>query len=75
MCLLSSCSCEDAPKSAPAPAPAAASSLTPGLLNDAFSSAPVANNQDMFDQAFGAPDSSPFGVPPVPMVNEYTQTV
>ncbi|XP_037608941.1 disabled homolog 2 isoform X3 [Sebastes umbrosus] len=54
-----------------APAPAAA----PGLFDAAFSSAPVANNsapaqganQDMFDNAFGAPDSSPFGVPPVAM--------
>ncbi|XP_074473935.1 disabled homolog 2 isoform X5 [Sebastes fasciatus] len=54
-----------------APVPAAA----PGLFDAAFSSAPVANNsapaqganQDMFDNAFGAPDSSPFGVPPVAM--------
>lgn len=56
----------DVPKAAPAPA--AAPSFPPGLLDAAFSSAPVANNQDMFDQAFGAPDSSPFGVPPVVMV-------
>ncbi|XP_068190844.1 disabled homolog 2 isoform X2 [Antennarius striatus] len=55
----------DVPK--PAPAPAAAPSLHPGLLDAAFSPAPVANDQDMFDKAFGAPDSSPFGVPPVAM--------
>lgn len=61
-----------------APVPAAA----PGLFDAAFSSAPVANNsapaqganQDMFDNAFGAPDSSPFGVPPVAMVQRLTQT-
>uniref|UniRef100_A0A3P8RPN0 DAB adaptor protein 2 n=1 Tax=Amphiprion percula TaxID=161767 RepID=A0A3P8RPN0_AMPPE len=63
----------DAPKAAPAPAP----NFNAGLLDAAFSSAPVSNNsapsqgqglnQDMFDQAFGAPDSSPFGVPPVAM--------
>ncbi|XP_076614961.1 disabled homolog 2 isoform X3 [Chaetodon auriga] len=47
----------DVPK--PAPAPAAAPSFNP--------SAPSANSQDMFDEAFGAPDSSPFGVPPVAM--------
>lgn len=65
----------DAPKAAPAPA--AAPNLNAGLLDAAFSSAPVSNNsapsqgqglnQDMFDQAFGAPDSSPFGAPPVAM--------
>nr|XP_020510219.1 disabled homolog 2 isoform X2 [Labrus bergylta] len=54
----------DAPKAAPAP------SFNSGF-EAAFSSAPVANNsapaqgkglnQDMFDQAFGAPDSGPFG--------------
>ncbi|CAJ1070395.1 disabled homolog 2 isoform X1 [Xyrichtys novacula] len=60
----------DALKLAPAAAPA------PGFnsgLDAAFSSAPISNNsapaqglnQDMFDQAFGAPDSNPFGVPPV----------
>uniref|UniRef100_A0A4W6FC55 DAB adaptor protein 2 n=1 Tax=Lates calcarifer TaxID=8187 RepID=A0A4W6FC55_LATCA len=64
----------DAPKPAPAPAAAPAPSFNPGLLEAAFSSAPVANSsapaqgqgssQDMFDQAFGAPSSSPFGVPP-----------
>ncbi|KAM6902068.1 disabled homolog 2 [Xenentodon cancila] len=60
------------PKPAPAPAP----SINPGFLSAAFSSTPLLNNsapsqghnvnQDMFDQAFGAPDSSPFGAPPVP---------
>ncbi|XP_023121268.2 disabled homolog 2 isoform X2 [Amphiprion ocellaris] len=67
----------DAPKAAPAPAAAPAPNFNAGLLDAAFSSAPVSNNsapsqgqglnQDMFDQAFGAPDSSPFGVPPVAM--------
>lgn len=28
----------------------------------------------MFDKAFGAPDSSLFGVPPVAMVQRFTQT-
>lgn len=61
--------------SKPAAAPAAAP--VPGLLDVAFSSAPIQNSsappqgselgQDMFDKAFGAPDSSPFGVPPVAM--------
>ncbi|XP_033978580.1 disabled homolog 2 isoform X4 [Trematomus bernacchii] len=61
--------------SKPAPVPAAAPSFNPGLLDAAFSSAPIANNSapaqgpkhDMFDQAFGAPDSSLFGGPPVAM--------
>ncbi|XP_033951519.1 disabled homolog 2 isoform X3 [Pseudochaenichthys georgianus] len=61
--------------SKPAPVPAAAQSFNPGLLDAAFSSAPIANNSapaqgpkhDMFDQAFGAPDSSVFGGPPVAM--------
>ncbi|XP_073333560.1 disabled homolog 2 isoform X3 [Pagrus major] len=47
----------------PKPAPA----LNPGLLDGAFSSTPAANSQDMFDEAFGAPNSSPFGGPPVAM--------
>lgn len=59
----------DASKPAAAP--------VPGLLDVAFSSVPIQNSsappqgselgQDMFDKAFGAPDSSPFGVPPVAM--------
>lgn len=63
-----------APKPAPAAAPAP--SFNAGL-DAAFSSPLLSNNsapaqgqgvkQDMFDQAFGAPDSSPFGVPPVAM--------
>nr|XP_046231444.1 disabled homolog 2 isoform X3 [Scatophagus argus] len=52
----------DVPKTAPAAAPAPAN---PGLLDATFS--PTSNNEDMFDKAFGAPDSSPFGVPPVAM--------
>ncbi|XP_040914347.1 disabled homolog 2 isoform X3 [Toxotes jaculatrix] len=61
----------------PAPAAAPAPSFNPDLLNAAFSPAPIANNsapaqgqdlnQDMFDKAFGAPNSSPFGMPPVTM--------
>lgn len=66
----------DVGKPAPAPAAAAAQSFNSGLLDAAFTSAPVTNNsapaqgfqQDKFDEAFGAPDSSPFGVPPVTMV-------
>ncbi|XP_040013844.1 disabled homolog 2 isoform X1 [Xiphias gladius] len=61
----------DVPKPAPAPAAAQAGSFNPGLLDAAFSSSPIANpapaqglNQDMFDKAFGAPNSSPFGVAP-----------
>ncbi|XP_024154570.1 disabled homolog 2 isoform X1 [Oryzias melastigma] len=56
-----------------APAAVAAPLFNPDLLDSAFSSAPVgnssaqppSNNQDMFDQAFGAPASNPFGAPPV----------
>ncbi|XP_038160931.1 disabled homolog 2 [Cyprinodon tularosa] len=61
------------PTSAAAPTP----SFTPNLLDAAFSSAPVPKSseptvgqglsQDMFDQAFGAPDSNPFGAPPAAM--------
>lgn len=50
-------------------------------MDVAFSSAPIQNSsappqgselgQDMFDKAFGAPDSSPFGVPPVAMVQSF----
>ncbi|XP_034403006.1 disabled homolog 2 isoform X2 [Cyclopterus lumpus] len=58
-----------------APANAAAPSFNAGLLDAAFSSAALANscaaapgpNQDMFDQAFGAPGSSLFGAPPAAM--------
>ncbi|KAM9841042.1 disabled homolog 2 isoform 2-T2 [Aulostomus maculatus] len=60
-----------------APKPPSTSSLTPGLLDAAFASAPLTNNssaaqaqgvnQDMFDEAFGAPNPTPFGVPPVAM--------
>uniref|UniRef100_UPI0037E965FC disabled homolog 2 isoform X1 n=1 Tax=Semicossyphus pulcher TaxID=241346 RepID=UPI0037E965FC len=60
----------------PAPAAAPAPSFNSGF-DAAFSSPPIPNNsapasgqglnQDMFDQAFGAPDSSPFGGPPVAM--------
>ncbi|KAM7392531.1 hypothetical protein PAMA_007582 [Pampus argenteus] len=62
---------KDVPKPAPAP------SFNSGLLESAFSSAPITNNsapaqgqgvqQDMFDEAFGAPNPNPFGAPPVPM--------
>lgn len=54
--------CLDVPNAALAPAAA------PSLTDGTFTSAPVDNNQDMFDKAFGAPDSSPFGVQPVAMV-------
>ncbi|XP_040914346.1 disabled homolog 2 isoform X2 [Toxotes jaculatrix] len=68
----------------PAPAAAPAPSFNPDLLNAAFSPAPIANNsapaqgqdlnQDMFDKAFGAPNSSPFGMPPVTMTATVGQT-
>ncbi|XP_077353954.1 disabled homolog 2 isoform X3 [Festucalex cinctus] len=49
----------------------------PGLLDDAFSSNSSAPGQglslDKFDEAFGAPDASPFGVPPVPMTAPVAQ--
>ncbi|XP_034457828.1 disabled homolog 2 isoform X1 [Hippoglossus hippoglossus] len=66
----------DFPKPAPAPAAAPAPSFNAGLL-DAFSSASISNNsapaqgqglnQDMFDEAFGSPNPSLFGGPPVTM--------
>ncbi|XP_069024281.1 disabled homolog 2 isoform X2 [Embiotoca jacksoni] len=69
---------------APAPAAAQTPSFNPGLLDAAFTSAPVVNNlapsqgqglnQDMFDNAFGALDSSPFGAPPVAMNASVGQT-
>ncbi|KAM7368722.1 hypothetical protein PAMP_013033 [Pampus punctatissimus] len=61
---------KDVPKPAPAP------SFNPGLLDSAFSSAPITSNsaaqgqglqQDKFDEAFGAPNPNPFGAPPAPM--------
>ncbi|XP_061589951.1 disabled homolog 2 isoform X1 [Cololabis saira] len=65
----------EAPNPAPAPTTAPVASINPDLLSAAFSSAPVLDhsvpsqghnlNQDIFDQAFGAPDSSPFGAPSV----------
>lgn len=66
--------CLDFPKPAPAPAAAPAQSFNPGLLDATLSSAPIPNNQDMFDKAFGAPNSSPFGAPPVVMVQRFPQT-
>lgn len=56
------------------PAPAAAQTFSPGLLEASFSPTPAGNSQDMFDQAFGAPDSSPFGAPPVAAVPEIHKT-
>ncbi|KAG8010548.1 Disabled-like protein 2 [Nibea albiflora] len=57
-----------------APAP----SFNAGLVNAAFGSAPTANSQansqDMFDKAFGAPDSSPFGAPPVAAVKMFRRS-
>ncbi|XP_069369559.1 disabled homolog 2 isoform X4 [Paralichthys olivaceus] len=68
----------------PKPAPAAAPSFNPGLLDAAFSSASISNNsapaqgqglnQDMFDEAFGSPNSSLFGGPPVTMTTAVGQT-
>lgn len=75
ICLLS-----DIPKPAPAAAPASAPSFNPGL-DAAFSSTPIANssapaqgpglNQDIFDEAFGALNTSPFEMPPVAMVHRH----
>lgn len=59
---------------------APAQSFNPGLLDAAFSSPPIANNsaqgsnQDMFDKAFGAPESSLFGAPPVAITAAVGQT-
>ncbi|XP_028273628.1 disabled homolog 2 isoform X2 [Parambassis ranga] len=71
----------DIPIPAPASAATPAPSFNPGLLDVAFSSAPNNSasqgqslNQDMFDKAFGAPDSSPFGAPPVAMTASVGQT-
>ncbi|XP_029372229.1 disabled homolog 2 isoform X2 [Echeneis naucrates] len=72
----------DACKPAPAPAAAPAPSFNSDLFDAAFSSAPIANNssqgeglnQDKFDEAFGSPDSSLFGVPPVTMTAPVGQT-
>ncbi|XP_077442386.1 disabled homolog 2 isoform X2 [Vanacampus margaritifer] len=57
-----------------APSPSA---NAPGLLGDPFSSNGSAPGQglglDKFDEAFGAPDATPFGVPPVPMTAPVAQ--
>ncbi|AWP15587.1 putative disabled -like 2 [Scophthalmus maximus] len=66
----------DAPKLAPVPAAAPALSFNPGLL-DAFTPAPISKNSapgNMFDDAFGAPNSSSFGMPPVTMTATVGQT-
>ncbi|XP_011479789.1 disabled homolog 2 isoform X2 [Oryzias latipes] len=60
-----------ASKAPPAQAAAPAPLFNPDLLDSAFSSVgnssaqPASVNQDMFDQAFGAPNSNPFGAPPI----------
>uniref|UniRef100_A0A3Q3R099 PID domain-containing protein n=1 Tax=Monopterus albus TaxID=43700 RepID=A0A3Q3R099_MONAL len=61
----------------PKPAPSS------GFLDSAFSPAPILNNSalaqgqgvnpDMFDQAFGAPNTNPFGVPLVATVQRFTR--
>ncbi|TNM92214.1 hypothetical protein fugu_019226 [Takifugu bimaculatus] len=56
-------------------APAAAQAFSPGLLEASFAPTPAANSKDMFDQAFGAPASSPFSAPPVATVSEIHQDV
>ncbi|XP_076020108.1 disabled homolog 2 isoform X2 [Genypterus blacodes] len=71
---------EDVPKPAPVAAPVPAQSLNPGLLDAAFSPAPLTNtpapavNQNMFDEAFGAPSASAFGAPLIPMSTPVGQT-
>uniref|UniRef100_A0A674MYI9 DAB adaptor protein 2 n=1 Tax=Takifugu rubripes TaxID=31033 RepID=A0A674MYI9_TAKRU len=55
-------------KGKPAPNASAccvSSAFSPGLLEASFAPTPAANSKDMFDQAFGAPASSPFSAPPV----------
>lgn len=76
------CTRLDIPIPAPASAVTPAPSFNPGLLDAAFSSAPNNSasqgqclNQDIFDKAFGAPDSSPFGAPPVAMVQQASSSV
>ncbi|XP_076020109.1 disabled homolog 2 isoform X3 [Genypterus blacodes] len=70
----------DVPKPAPVAAPVPAQSLNPGLLDAAFSPAPLTNtpapavNQNMFDEAFGAPSASAFGAPLIPMSTPVGQT-
>lgn len=68
------CFCLGASKAPPAQAAAPAPLFNPDLLDSAFSSVgnssaqPASVNQDMFDQAFGAPNSNPFGAPPIAVV-------
>ncbi|XP_054613782.1 disabled homolog 2 isoform X2 [Dunckerocampus dactyliophorus] len=68
----------DVPKLAPAPGLNA-----PGLLDAAFASVPATNNSaqgqgglnvDMFDEAFGASNSAPFGVPQAAMTAPVAQS-
>lgn len=66
----------DVPKPATMAAAVPAQSLNPGLLDAAFSPAPLTNtpaqavSQNMFDEAFGAPSASAFGAPLLPMVRK-----
>lgn len=53
--------------------PAVAQAFGPGLIQASF--APAVNSPDMFDQAFGAPASGPFGAPPVATVAGIHQNV
>nr|XP_057920420.1 disabled homolog 2 isoform X2 [Doryrhamphus excisus] len=67
----------DLPKTAVAPSLSA-----PGPLDATFASVPTTNNwaqgqgsnANMFDEAFGAPDSDPFGVPPAAMTSPVDQS-
>ncbi|KAF7664447.1 hypothetical protein LDENG_00177010 [Lucifuga dentata] len=74
----------DVPKPAVAPAAVPAPSPNPGLLDVAFSPAFSANsvalsqgpafNQNIFDEAFGAPTANAFGAPLAPMSTPVGQT-
>lgn len=72
-----SAAANDPPKPGPALATASAPIFNPGLLDAAFSPAPVANtpaqtrsfSQDIFDEAFGVSTASPFGPPVVAVQN------
>ncbi|KAM4635609.1 disabled homolog 2-like isoform 4-T8 [Polymixia lowei] len=72
------------PKPAPAPTAVPSPSLNPGLLDAAFCTSVTTStpapapgqglNQSMFDDAFGAPNPSLFGTPPIALNTPAVQT-
>ncbi|KAM4635607.1 disabled homolog 2-like isoform 2-T6 [Polymixia lowei] len=74
----------DFPKPAPAPTAVPSPSLNPGLLDAAFCTSVTTStpapapgqglNQSMFDDAFGAPNPSLFGTPPIALNTPAVQT-